>query len=157
VTPPSCSADGSCDATADCQAAAEAQGSASLECTPPTLTFRYDFQADVDGEARAAFVAKMAALKVHMLGIVQGLFKMRALFEPGYSAELGIDPPLVLITGQIHALVDAGVGSFDIAPGRIDCLLAALEDAAELLAELAVGLGDTFAAQLEIVLVLDVL
>ncbi len=157
VTPPSCSAEGSCDASADCQASAKAQASASLECTPPTLTFRYDFAADVDADAGAEFVAKMAMLKVHMMGIVQGMFKMRALVDVNYAAELGIEPPVVAIAGQVEALLTADLDSFNIPPGRLVCVFPAFEEAFDIMTNLVTGLGGTFTAQVEIVGVLNVL
>jgi len=159
VTPPSCSAEGSCDATADCQASASAQGSASLECTPPTLNLRYDFKVELENdlEAQAKFVAKMAALKVHMMGIVQGMYKMRALVDPDYAASLGIDPPLVMIAGQFEVLLTADLDSFDIPPGKLPCVLPALEESVDILTDMSTDLAGVFQAQFEIVGVLDVL
>lgn len=157
ATPPSCSAEGSCEATADCQASAKAQGSANLQCTPPTLTFRYDLKAEVDGNTRAAFVAKMAALKVHMMGIVQGMFKMRALIDPDYAAELGIEPPLGMTVGQLQILFESDLDSLDLPPGRFACVLSALEESMDIISNMAFGLGYAYVAQLEIISVFDIL
>jgi len=47
--------------------------------------------------------------------------KMRALVDADYAAELGIECPLVAITGQVKAMVTADLTSYDI-PGRAPAL-----------------------------------
>jgi hypothetical protein len=151
VTPPSCSAEGSCEATADCQASAKAQASASLECTPPTLDIRFELDGGLDANAAAKFTAQMAELKVRMAGIVQGLFKLRALVDTEYAAELGIDPPVLAILGQFEVLLTADLDSFTIPPGRLACVLPAFEASIDIFGTAAVDLVVLFEAQYEIV------
>ncbi len=156
VTPPSCAVDANCSAEANCEASASAQASASLECTPPSLEIAFQMNADLSAQAKAEFKAKMGELKVKMIGIIQGMFKMRALIDVEYAAELGIDPPLVQIWDEVEGLIEADLDSFNIPAGRLACVLPAFQDAGEIFASAATDLVVTFDAQLEIVGVLDI-
>ena len=157
ATPPSCSAEGSCEASADCQASASAQASAELSCTPPRLDIRFEFDASLDAAARAEFTAKMAELKVRMVGIIQGMFKMRALIDADYAAEIGIEPPIAQITGQVQGMVNANFDDFDIPAGRLVCVLPAFEDSVDIMVEAGTSLTGTLQAQIDIVGVLDIM
>ncbi|HUT78358.1 MAG TPA: hypothetical protein VM285_11760 [Polyangia bacterium] len=156
VTPPSCSLDAECSAEANCDASASAQASASLECTPPSLEISFQIDASLSAQAKAEFKAKMGELKVKMIGIIQGMFKMRALIDAEYAAELGFEPPLVQITAAVEGLLSADLDSFDIPVGRLPCVLPAFQDSAEILASAATDLVVTFQAQLEIASVLNI-
>jgi len=134
ATPPSCSAEGSCEASADCQASASAEASASLECTPPSLEIDFDFDASLDANAQAAFLAKMKGFKVQMVAMVQGMTKLRALVDADYAAELGIQSPVVVLQGQIEGMLDADFGDFDVPAGKIPCLIPAFEDSIDIIA-----------------------
>jgi hypothetical protein len=137
ATPPSCSAFGSCVASADCQASASAQGSASLECSPPSLDIDFDYNASVDASARTEFLAKMEAFEAQMVAIAQGTARLRALVDPNYAADLGIESPVVVIAGQIEGLINADFEDFDVAVGLIPCILPALQDSIDIIIGLA--------------------
>jgi hypothetical protein len=154
VTPPSCSA--SCDATAECQANAKAQASASLECTPPTLAVDFAFNAGLDAKAKADFMARIEELKVRMVGIVQGLFKMRALVDASYAAEIGIESPVTSIEGLVTGMADADLKDFAIPVGTIPCALDNLGYAVDIMANAGTSLVATFEAQASIVEVVNI-
>jgi hypothetical protein len=150
ATPPSCSLAGNCEASADCQASASAQASASLECTPPALEISYAFDASLDADAQAEFVAKMEAFKVQMIAIAQGMTELRALVDADYAADLGIEPPIVLLQGQIEGLISADIDDFDVAVGLIPCVIPALEDSLSIIGDVAIGTVVTIQGQVEL-------
>jgi hypothetical protein len=133
ATPPSCSAEGSCEASADCQASASAEASASLECTPPSLEIDFKLDASLDANAQASFLAKMKAFKVQMIAIVQGMVKLQALVDADYAASIGIESPVVVLTGQIEAMMDVNFKDFDVPKAKIPCLIPAFQDSVEIL------------------------
>ncbi|MCK9462363.1 MAG: hypothetical protein M0R80_22285 [Proteobacteria bacterium] len=151
ATPPSCSAEGECEASADCQASASAEASASVECTPPSIDIAYKFNASLDAEGQAAFVAKIGEFKARMITVVQGMFKLRALIDADYAAEIGITSPVDAIAGQVDVLLEADLGSFDIPAGRIACVFPALEASFDILAEAGGSLVATVDAQFDLV------
>ena len=157
ATPPSCSVDADCEATADCQASASAQASASMECTPPSIAVDFDFAAGVDATAQAEFIAKMETLRVKMMGIVQGMFKLRALVDADYAASIGIESPVAVIGGQLEGFVSGGIDGFDVAPGLIPCVIPAFEDAIEIMGSVATDTVATVQGEFEIVGVLNIL
>ncbi|MDD5306053.1 MAG: hypothetical protein PHU25_01915 [Deltaproteobacteria bacterium] len=156
ATPPSCSAN--CDASAKCEAQASAQASASLECTPPSLEIAFNLNAslEADAKAKAEFLAKMEGFRLKMIGIIQGMAQMRALVDANYAAELGIECPLVAITGQVKALVKADLGSYDIPAGLLPCVIPAFEDAVTILGSVASDTKTTVEGQLSLFAVLKV-
>lgn len=157
VTPPSCSVDAECEASADCQASASAQASASVECTPPSLEIAFKLNADLDATAKAEFKAKMELFKVRMVGVIQGMFKMRALVDAEYAAEIGIEAPVASIKGQVEGLISGGIDKFDVPAGRIACVIPAFEDSADILVSAGTDLVVTFQAQMDLVAVLDIM
>ena len=144
-----------CDAKADCEAQASAQASANVECTPPSLEIRFEISAsgsisgDVDAEAQ--FRARLGELRVRGAAILQGFANMGALINGRVNGELVFDPPpLVRIQGQLDGVIDAvAAGEFEIAPGRIDCVIPAFRDAVEILAGVAGETSGTIEAQAE--------
>jgi hypothetical protein len=150
VTPPSCSAEGECSASADCQASASAEASASMECTPPSLDIAFDFQANLDAQAKAEFMADIELFRVKMMAIAQGMFKLRALVDAEYAAEIGIESPVAIIGGQLEAMVSADIGSFDVAPGLIPCVIPAFEDAISIVGSVVTDTAGTISGQIEI-------
>jgi hypothetical protein len=132
-------------------------GSARTDCSAPVVDIRYELNAGLDASARAAFAAEMAVLRVRMVGVIRDLFRMRALFDGGYAGELGFDPPAAQLSQVIESLIGGDLESFDIAPGRMCCVVPAFEDSAEILGSAATDLVITLQAQLEIVGVLDIL
>lgn len=155
VTPPSCSADGSCEASADCQASASAQASASLECTPPSLEIDFNLSAGLDAQAKAEFLARMEELKVRMVAIVQGMFKLRALVDTDYAAEIGIESPITVLETQIQGFIDAGIEGFDIPIGLLPCVIPAFQETVDIIGSVAVDTHATVQGQLSIITVLD--
>lgn len=151
--PPSASADCECEASADCNAQASAQAEANVSCSPPSLELKFEFSGALaaDASAQAAFSAKMKALRVRGIAILQGFANMKALIDGEVNGEVVFSPsPVANITGEIGALVDAGLsGEFDIPPGRIDCVIPALREAVEIMGGIAAEGGATLSAQVE--------
>lgn len=149
--PPMASADCECEASADCNASASAQGEASIECTPPSLEFQFNFSAGLEGDlsAQAAFRARIGELRVRGAAILQGFAQMGAIINGRVNGELVFDPPpLVNIQQQFSGVIDAAAsGEFEIAPGRIDCVVPALREAADVLASVATDTAGTIEAQ----------
>lgn len=151
--PPSASA--SCDAAANCEASASAQASANVECTPPSIDLQFNLAAELTGNgaaqvaARAAFEAKITALRVRGAAIMQGFARLGALIDGRVEGELVFDPtPVARITGQFTAVIAAVANAeFEIAPGRIDCVIPALEQAQDVLRRVATDTAGTLEAQ----------
>ena len=149
VTPPSCSAEGSCEASADCQASASAEASASMECTPPSIDIAFDFQANLDAQAKAEFMADIELFRVKMMAMVQGMFKLRALVDAEYATSIGIESPVAVITAQVEGMLSADIGSFDVAPGLIPCVIPAFEDSVSILGSVVTDTSATISGQIE--------
>ncbi len=151
--PPSASAN--CDASAKCEASASAQASANVECTPPSIDLRFNLAGNLSGNgdaavaARAEFQAKISALRVRGAAIMQGFAQLGALVNGRVEGELVFDPtPVARITSQFTAVISAAAsGEFEIAPGRIDCVIPALEEAKDVLASVASETAGTLSAQ----------
>ena len=151
--PPSASAD--CDASANCEASASAQASANIECTPPSLEFRFNLAANLTGDggaavsARAEFEARMTALRTRGAAILQGFAQLGAVVTGEVNGEVVFDPaPLVRITGEFNRVIDvAASGDFDIAAGRLPCVVPALQEAVQVLGGVATDTAGTLEAQ----------
>jgi hypothetical protein len=154
ATPPSCSAEGECSASADCQASASAEASASMECTPPSIAIDFNYSGAAGGEA--AFLARIETFRIRMMAIVQGMFKLRALVDPDYAAELEIESPVAVIEGQIEGMMEADIGSFNVAPGLIPCVIPAFEDSITIIGDVATDTVGTVEAQLSFFAILNV-
>jgi hypothetical protein len=151
VTPPSASA--SCDASAKCNAQASAQGNASLKCSPPSLDLSYGFKAGVNAAAQASFVARLGEFKARGTAIVQGAARLTALVDGKIDGKVVINPsPLAELKASVQgfASLDA-IGSFDIPPGRLDCVVPAFAKAVTGLGEVATGVAGTISAQAKVV------
>lgn len=157
ATPPSASADCECDARADCEAQASAQASANVECTPPSLEIRFELGAnaellvggEIDVEAMALFRARLNELRIRGVAILQGFANLTALVTGEVNGEVVFNPaPLVRIQGELNGVIDlVASGEFEIAPGRIDCVIPAFREAVEVLASVATDTGGTIQAQ----------
>jgi len=138
VEPPS--AEGSCEASGECSAQAKAQGSANVECTPPSLDVGFEFKAGLDANAKAAFGAKLVALKAHGAVMLQSFVKYQALITGEVNGEVVFDPaPVVSITSGLQGVIQGGVdGSLfaDIPKGRITCVIPAMEASVTMLGEI---------------------
>jgi modification target Cys-rich repeat protein len=149
--PPSASAD--CEASADCQAQAKAQANASLECTPPQIDITFAFHADLlaDPELAAEFTTKMTELKTRGAAILQGAAKLSALVTGEVNGEVVFSPsPLADLSAQMGGLVSAGVeGEYDIPIGRLPCVIPALAEAVDVLADASTDLTGVIQAQVE--------
>jgi hypothetical protein len=153
ATPPSCSVDAECEASADCQASASAEASASLECTPPSLEIDFQLNASLDASAKASFLAKMKAFTAQMAAVAQGMAKLRALVDAEYAAELEIESPVVVLTGQIEGFISGGVDSFtsfDVPKAKIPCLIPAFQDSVDILGSVATDGAATVQAQISL-------
>lgn len=148
-TPPSASAECECEASADCEAQASAQAEANIECTPPSLDLVVEFAADVDASAQAAFLARLGELRVRGVAIIQGFARAQALLSGEVNGQVVFNPaPFVRVQNEFSALVSAGLsGEFEIAPGRIDCVLPAIEEAVDIVAEIGGEFSASVSAQ----------
>jgi hypothetical protein len=144
-----------CEATADCEAQASAQASANIACTPPSLEIGFTFNASVDAEAKAAFSAKMAALKVAGVAIVQGFGRMTALIDGRIDGEVVFNPaPLAQVQAEIQGLITAGVEGdlfADIPIGRAECAFSAFSESVDVLGGIATEGSASIDAQLSFV------
>ena len=149
ATPPELSAN--CEASADCQAQASAQASAKLECTPPALDIAFRLNANVDASARASFSAKMAALKVQGVAIVQGFGRLTALIDGEIDGQVVIDPPpLIQIRTSVQGLVSAGAEGelfADIPVGRVTCAIDAFAASVTMLGTIGTEATASLSAQ----------
>lgn len=149
ATPPSASAN--CSAEADCKAQAKAQGSANIVCSPPKFDVGFEFKAGVDADAQAAFGAKLSALQVKGIAIIQGFTKYSALITGKVNGEVAFTPsPLALVKAELDGVIEAGVeGSLfaDIAPGRIGCVIPEMVSAGDVLVNIGTSATANLAAQ----------
>ncbi len=148
-TPPSASAECECEASADCNAQASAQAEANITCTPPSLDLVVEFNASVDAAGQAAFLARLGELRVRGVAILQGFTRARALLSGEVNGEVVFDPaPFARIQTEFQGLVSAGLsGEFEIAPGRIDCVLPAIEEAVSIVGEIGTEFTASVSAQ----------
>jgi hypothetical protein len=147
--PPRASA--SCEASVDCQAQARAQAQANLQCSPPRLDIDFAFAAGLDAEARAAFIARMRELRIRAVAILQGAARLQALVTGEVDGRVVFSPaPLVALRGQIESIIEAGLeGRFEIAPGRIACVIPAFSAAVDALIGAGEDVQITLAASAE--------
>jgi modification target Cys-rich repeat protein len=149
ATPPEVSA--SCDASADCKGQASAQASANLTCTPPSLEIGFNFAANVDAQAKASFSAKMTALKVSGVAIVQGFGRLTALIDGEIDGQVVIDPPpLVQVEVAMEDLFEAGAEGeifADIPIGRANCAIRGFTGAGSMLASISTQANVAITAQ----------
>lgn len=153
--PPMASADCECEASADCQASASAQADASVECTPPSLDIRFEISASGNlmgnASAEATFRARLGELRVRGVAILQGFAQMGAIVTGEVNGEVVFNPsPVARIQAEFSGVIDAAAsGEFEIAPGRIDCVVPALREAAELIGSVVGETSGTLQAQAE--------
>ena len=149
ATPPSASAN--CEAEAECKGQASAQASANITCTPPQLEVGFTFNASASASARASFSAKMAALKVSGVAIVQGFSRMTALIDGEIDGQVVFNPsPLDQITASVETLAEASVDGeifADIPAGRITCAIDAFVGAGVMLGSIGSQAATSIAAQ----------
>jgi hypothetical protein len=154
--PPSARVD--CEASAKCEAQASARANAALVCLPPTLDISYGFKASANASARTSFNARMAVIKAKGSSIVQGFAKLRALIDGKVEIDgklvTAFNPsPFVQLQDSLEGSISA-VANFEIAPGRLPCVVPAFEEAVSALADASTGLSATVAGQTKIVAVL---
>ncbi len=149
ATPPSASAN--CEATADCQASASAQASASMECTPPSVEISLQFSGTVDASAQAELSAKVLALKVNGVVMLQSFVKYKALIDGEVNGEVAFEtPPVEAVIDSLNAVFQAGVeGNLikDLPAGRLPCAFPAVEASVSMLGDIVADAGVTLAAQ----------
>ncbi|MCA9650832.1 MAG: hypothetical protein H6712_09660 [Myxococcales bacterium] len=148
-TPPSASAECECEASADCQAQASAQAEANIECTPPSFELAFTFDAGVGFGGRAAFRARINELRARAVAILQGAARAQALINGEVNGEVVFSPaPFVRIQSEFQGLIDAGVsGDLDIAAGRLPCVIPAVREAVDIMAEIGTDFTASVNAQ----------
>jgi modification target Cys-rich repeat protein len=146
-TPPSASA--SCEARAECQASAKAEANASLECTPPQLDVDFVFAGNANLAAQAAFTARLSELKVRGAAIIQGAAKYEALITGTVDGEVVFNPsPVAQLRTSIQGLANANaIANFDIAVGKLPCVVPAFQQAGTIVASIATDTATTLEAQ----------
>ena len=151
--PPSVSAD--CEASAKCQASAKAEANASLACTPPQLKVDYSFRANAQANARAEFSARIGEVRARGLAIVQGAAKYEALLTGKVEGRVVFSPsPIAELSSSVQGMVSGNgtaFADFDIAPGKIACVLPALREAGSMMSSMGTSTESTIAAQAEFV------
>jgi hypothetical protein len=149
ATPPSASAN--CEASADCQAQAKAQGSASVECSPPKFDIGFEFKAGVNASAQAEFGAKIAALKVKGVAILQGFAKYSALIDGKVDGQVVFETaPLKVVTTELQGVISAGAEGklfAGIAVGRLPCVIPALQASVTMLGDIGADATANLQAQ----------
>ena len=85
--------------SAECEASVDAKASASVECTPPTLAFEFEFIGGLEASAQADFRAWLQGFRVHFGAILAA----RAKAEIIADSALG----LIAAAGDGGALLDA--------------------------------------------------
>ncbi len=151
ATPPSASVD--CDASADCQASASASGSANLTCTPPSLELAFNFNAELAGDinAQAAFRARISELQVRGAAILQGFAQLRGVIgEADANGNFQLAAPLLNIQAELNGIIEGGASGdlfADIPIGRINCVIPAMVESVEILADLGTNAAGTISAQ----------
>lgn len=154
--PPSLDVD--CDASADCKAQAKAQASANIECTPPSLDIGFEFAGGVNAAAQAAFTARLKDLRLRGVAILQGFARYEALITGELDGVAVFpEPPLALVTGELNAVVTAGVSGnlfSDIPVFRAGCAISALRESVTLLGQVGSGATANLAAQADFAAVL---
>lgn len=140
-----------CDASADCEAQARARAQANVQCDPPRLTVDFALAADLDADARATFVARMRELEIRAVAIVQGTTRLQALVTGEVNGEVVFQPaPLVSLQQQLEGIVEVGIeGRFELAPGRIACVIPAFRAALRALVDAGEDVQVTLAASAE--------
>jgi hypothetical protein len=135
---PSASVD--CEASAECEAQASASAEANVECTPPSLDFGFELDASLSADARAQFLARLGAVRVHLAGALQAAAQARALVDGEINGEVVFTPsPVARLTASLEGFVSGGVDGFadlDIPTGRLPCLIPAFQESIS-------ALGDT--------------
>jgi hypothetical protein len=151
-TPPSASAE--CDASADCEAQASARAEANLECTPPSLDFGFELNAGLDANARAQFLARLDAVRVHLAGALQAAAQAQALVTGEINGEAVFTPsPVARLQGSMEGFVSGGVDGFvelDIPPGRLPCVIPAFTSAISALGDVGTDLSFTAQASVDL-------
>jgi len=85
------------EVSAECEATVDAKASASIECTPPTLAFSFEWAAGVDADAQAEFRAWLEGFRANF----------SALLAARAEAEVVTDAAANLIVSADGALRDA--------------------------------------------------
>jgi hypothetical protein len=147
ATPPS--VEGECEASAECRAQAKAQASASVECSPPSLEVGFEFTGNAN--AHAAFLARMGELKIRGIAILRGFTKYQALIDGKVNGQVVFNPaPVVVVTDSLEIVINAGAEGelfADIPPGRIGCVVPALEASVTALGEITSNATANLSAQ----------
>ena len=148
--PPSASA--SCEASAECNAQASAQGEANLECTPPSLDFSFQFAAGVDASAQAAFLGRLDLLRVRLAAALQAATRAQALVTGEVNGEVVFDTsPVARVAGELQGFASAdAIADFDIAVGRLPCVVPAFQEAISAMADVQGDLQFTATASVDL-------
>lgn len=137
------------EVSAECEASVEAKASASVECTPPTLAFEFEWAAGLEGEAgvqaRAEFRAWLEGFRLHF----------GALLAARAKADIVVDAAINLAgaaEGAVKGTVDELTGDANIkAAFGAKCALAELEVAADALAASQASLAGNVSASVEVI------
>jgi len=117
------------------------------------LDLSYGFKAGVTANAQASFVARLGEFKARGAAIVQGAARLTALVDGKIDGKVVINPsPLAQIKGSLEGFASAdAIGSFNIPPGRLPCVVPAFTAAVSGLGTVATGVAGTISAQAKFV------
>jgi hypothetical protein len=115
------------------------------------LDLGYTLNANMDVAAKAAFTAKMSALKAEGAVMLKSFTKLRALIDGQIDGQVVFDPaPLVAISTQLSGMVQAGAtGSLfaDIPKARLICVIPAMSESVTLLGNITSNAGASIQAK----------
>ncbi|HLT38281.1 MAG TPA: hypothetical protein VK034_18475 [Enhygromyxa sp.] len=133
------------DVSAECQASVDAKANASVECTPPSLSVRYQFGGTVDAIAQAQFRAWLEGFKVRFAVLLAANAKLEFVGE----AAAGL---VTAANGAVRGAVETiASGDLDIAASiGIGCALDELDAVGTALGEAQGAITSSLDATLSI-------
>jgi hypothetical protein len=107
----------------------------------------------VNAEAQAQFIARLGELKVRGAAIIQGAAKYEALITGTVDGEVVFAPsPLAQLETSVRGFARASaIADFEIAPGKLPCVVPAFEQAITIVGELGDNTATTLEAQADFV------
>ena len=138
-----------CDAAVVCQDRSALLGVAQPRCRGASLEIRYDFNAALDDEAKAAFFSEMAAFE-HEMETISRIGALAEFVQSG-AAEGGA---IGAISAGVEEVVSADLSSYTIIECLVPCVLPAFEAVVEMNADTgtaAQGIGEAAVEMLSII------
>ena len=102
------------EVSAECEATVDAKASASIECTPPTLAFSFEWAAGVDADGQAEFRAWLEGFRANFSALVAARAEAEVVASAAANLILSADGALrdavadLQADGEVFAAVGAG-------------------------------------------------